>query len=126
MPGRERRRRRRCRRTPSSQIESGLTLRRRIEDAVRVAVRGGAGAPAPPLGPPSDSPLVSGRRRPTVGLGLRPWEARRFLAGFPVVSLARSGPGAVPHPRVSPMCLSSELGFTLAGRSCPPHPVPDS
>lgn len=55
MPGRERR----CCCKPSSQIQSGLTLRRRTEDAVKVAVRGGEGAPAPPLGPPPDSLRVS-------------------------------------------------------------------
>ena len=49
MPGTERR----CRSTPRSQIESGLTLRRRTGGAVWPAVRGG-GAPAPPLGPPPD------------------------------------------------------------------------
>lgn len=63
MPGRERR----CRCMPSSQIESGLTLRRRTEDAVKVAVRGGEGAPAPPIGPPPDSLRVSSGEDRIVG-----------------------------------------------------------
>lgn len=63
LPGRERR----CRCMPSSQIESGLTLRRRTEDAVKVAVTGGEGAPAPPLGPPPDSFGVSSGEDRRVG-----------------------------------------------------------
>lgn len=122
MPGRERL----CRRTPSGQIESGLTLRRRTEGAVRVAVRGGEGALAPPLGPPPDLLRVSSGESRAVALDSNFW--KRFGLGLPnnQFSPLSQPPGTVPHSRVSAMCLLVELGFNLAGRPGQPRPVPDS
>lgn len=77
MPGRERR----CRSTPCSQIESGLTLRRRTEDAVWPAVWGG-GAPATPLGPPPDLLGVSSLRDRLEGYILLLWGATRCPASL--------------------------------------------
>lgn len=122
MLGRERR----CRRSPTSQIESGLTLRRRTEDAVGLPLEaekelGPAPRPAPRLaggvwwpGPDCGSPS------PTFG--------RESVSAFSGVGFPRSANplSAISHSRVSEALLPSELGFNLSGPSSRPQPVPDS
>lgn len=112
--------------TLNRQIESGLTLRRRTENAARVAVRGrgksSGSASRPVYRPGAVSAAATGRRGFDSGL----WKlGGRRLPGYQFPS-SRPSPGGFLPKGLSRVCRVSELVINLAGRSGRPQPVSDS
>lgn len=120
MPGRERR----CHRTPSSQIECGLTIRRRTEDSRRLG-RGRSSGPAPRLSfrlAPGVLLRVLDRGPPTLTFG-----GQSASYSQQSVPLAQSPTPRTPFPTQGSRQHACFLScFNLAGRSGRPQPVSNS